>query len=136
MLHQPGRNVMACSIFLSWVKSTIMWFILSLAFAFRDRRNAGAIVTLQTQTHNKHLQSVYNKDNKTHLTDWEQECGNVMKENINVNHSMHIHTHTPGESDEMKMSQTLLIKITRILLTKNKLNELMIKWMDFQGRSV
>lgn len=45
--------------------------------------------TANTQTRNKHLQSVY-KHNKL-LTDWEQEHGNVMKENVNegtINHSM------------------------------------------------
>ena len=50
--HKPGRKEIPRSISRSWLKSTIMWLMLSLALAFRDRRKAGAIVTLPTkETH-------------------------------------------------------------------------------------
>ena len=45
----PGRNMRPVNISLSWLKSTIRWLMLSLALAFRERRKAGAIVTLQTK---------------------------------------------------------------------------------------
>lgn len=58
---RPGRNLRLCNIPLSWLKSTIKWLMLSLALALRERRKAGAIVTLRTKSRDTHT-----KTQKTH----------------------------------------------------------------------